>query len=549
MNNPNPRPNDDFEFSYDAWREGFVRFTLIGASVFGLLALIPAYTSTPDPVFRSIYIAAYLILLAALVLRVPYNLKAGVLLFLLYALGLSGLVETGIWGDSRAFLVSFAVMAALMFSARAGWIATGLSMVSIAMVGWFVVTGQYHLASSNVTQGTAADWISGGTAVLLLMVTIISGLRLLQEGFARARKSAAQTFAALRTEQANLEKRVEERTDALQKKAGELRAAADVARRAAEIRDLGHLLESAVRLISDRFGYYHAAIFLLSDNRAHAVLQAASSEGGKRMLQRGHRLEVGAQGIVGLVASERKPRVALDVGTDAAFFDNPDLPMTRSELALPLSIRNQTIGVLDIQSDQPRAFSEDDVDILQTLADQLALAIQNARLSDEAETALAQFENISVMRTREAWREAVKKKIPGYTYTPLGIQTAANGRKPSGEKPGVIRVPLELRGQQIGMVSLKRKGDDAFWTKEEQGIVEEISRQVALALDNARLLQDAQQRAQREQALTEIATRIGSATDLDSALRITVQELGKALRDSEVLIQIREDGLKQENEK
>lgn len=542
----NPRPREDFEFSYSTWREGFVRATLIGASVFGLLALIPAYTSTENPVFRGIYVTAYLVLLAALILRVPYSIKATVLLILLYTLGLSGLVETGIWGDSRAFLVSFAVMSALMYSARAGWIATGLSMVSIAVVGWFVVTGQYHLASSNVTQGTAADWISGGTAVLLLMVTIISGLRLLQEGFASARERAAQTFAALRAEQVSLEKRVDERTSALQKKAGELRAAADVARQAAEIRDLGHLLESAVRLISDRFGYYHTGIFLLSEDRRYAVLQAASSDGGKRMLQRGHRLEVGTQEIVGIVAAERKARIALDIGTDAAFFDNPDLPMTRSELALPLSIRNQTIGVLDIQSDQAQAFSEDDMDILQTLADQLALAIQNARLSDEAETALAQFENISVMRTREAWRETVKKRIPGYIYTPLGIQATTNDGKPE-EGPGVIRVPLELRGQHIGMISLKRKGDDTSWTKEEQDIIEEISGQVALALDNARLLQDAQQRAQREQALTEIATRIGSATDLDSALRITVQELGKALRDTEVLIQIHEGSKAQEN--
>lgn len=547
MSKSNLRPNDDFEFSYEVRREGLVRATLIGASIFGLPALIFLYIGAVNPPdFRNLYIAAYLVLLATLLLRVPYNIKAGVVLFLLYALGLSALLEGGIRGGSGAFLVSFAIMSAFMFSARAGWIATGLSMASIAIVGWLVVTGRYHLPSSNIALDSAAEWLGGGTVFLLLMIIMVRGLSLLQEEFGRARQRAAHTFAALREEQTSLEKRVDERTIALQKKAGELRAAADVARQAAAIRDVGHLLESAVRLISDRFGYYHAGIFLLSEDRMYAVLQAASSDGGRRMLQRGHRLEVGAQGIVGLVAAERKARVALDVGKDAAFFDNPDLPMTRSELALPLSIRNQIIGVLDIQSDRPQAFSEDDVDILQTLADQLALAIQNARLSDEAETALAQFENISVMRTREAWRETVKKRIPAYTYTPLGIQVATNGRKPAEEESGVIRVPLELRGQQIGTISLKRKGDAVSWTNEEQTIIKKIANQVALALDNARLLQDAQQRAQREQAITEIATRIGAATDLDTALRITVQELGKALRDSEVLIQIRGEGLKQE---
>ncbi|HID89306.1 MAG TPA: HAMP domain-containing protein, partial [Anaerolineae bacterium] len=125
---------------------------------------------------------------------------------------------------------------------------------------------------------------------------------------------------------ASLEQRVAERTAALSRRTLQLEAAATVAREAAAIRDVGTLLNKVVHLISDRFGFYHTGIFLLDEAKEYAVLQAVSSEGGRRMLERGHRLRVGEQGVVGYVAGTGEPRIALDVGKDAVFFDNPDLP-------------------------------------------------------------------------------------------------------------------------------------------------------------------------------------------------------------------------------
>jgi len=167
----------------------------------------------------------------------------------------------------------------------------------------------------------------------------------------------------------SLEQRVAERTHDLERRAVQMDAAAQVAREAAAIRDVGQLLDATSRLISDRFGFYHAGIFLLDEVREYAVLRAASSIGGRRMLARRHKLKVGEVGIVGHAAGRGEPRIALDVGEDAVFFDNPDLPRTRSEMALPLKVRGQVIGVLDVQSTEEAAFSEDDVAILQTMAD------------------------------------------------------------------------------------------------------------------------------------------------------------------------------------
>jgi GAF domain-containing protein/CheY-like chemotaxis protein len=175
-----------------------------------------------------------------------------------------------------------------------------------------------------------------------------------------------------------------------ERRATQLAAAAEVARDATAILDVDQLLNETVHLISEQFGFYHAGVFLMDERGEYAVLRAVSSEGGRRMLERGHRLKVGEVGIVGYVASTGESRIALDVGEDAVHFVNPDLPDTRSEIALPLISRGRIIGVLDVQSTEPTAFTEEDEAVLRTMADQLATAIENARLFSETEQALAE---------------------------------------------------------------------------------------------------------------------------------------------------------------
>jgi signal transduction histidine kinase/DNA-binding response OmpR family regulator/putative methionine-R-sulfoxide reductase with GAF domain len=165
-----------------------------------------------------------------------------------------------------------------------------------------------------------------------------------------------------------------------QKRARQLAAASAVARDATAILEVEQLLNETVALISERFDFYHAGAFLVDEQNEYAVMHAASSEGGKRMLARGHKLRIGEIGIVGHVAATGEPRVASDVDLDAVWYNAPELPDTRSEMALALKARERVIGVLDVQSDQPAAFSEEDVAVLQTLADQLATAIANADL-------------------------------------------------------------------------------------------------------------------------------------------------------------------------
>ena len=330
----------------------------------------------------------------------------------------------------------------------------------------------------------------------------------------------------------DLEKRVAERTSGLTKKTDQLRTASYIARQTADIQDLSSILEIVVDLITNQFGYYHAGIYLMNETGNEAILQAASSEGGKRMVERGEALEIGSQGIVSYVASQKRARIALDIGENPVFFNNPNLPMTRSEVALPLIIRNRVLGILDIQSDQPQAFRMEDLDVLQTLADQIAVAIENARLLGESQAALTQLEALSNLRTRDAWNQRLVGQGLAFTFTPLGIRLEREAGSAAEEG---VQSAITLRGQTIGSISLSRK-DNTSWNKFDEDLINEVAYQVGLAVDNLRLLEDAQQRARQEQTIGELATRFSQTLDIDSLLQTAARELGQMPDVSEVSV-------------
>ncbi|HSM70862.1 MAG TPA: GAF domain-containing protein, partial [Anaerolineales bacterium] len=350
-------------------------------------------------------------------------------------------------------------------------------------------------------------------------------------------RSVADQFQAslqfLTKDRAELEKRVNERTAGLIRKTDQLRAASYIARQTADVQDLESILNVVVNLVTDQFDFYHVGIYLMNEMGDDVILQAASSEGGKRMVEKGHFFKVGTNSIVGSSAFQKKPRIALDVGPDPVSFDNPDLPATRSEMAVPLMIRDKVLGILDIQSDQPQAFSVDDIDIIQTLADQVAVAIENMRLLEEAQTALMQVEALTAVRTHDAWKLKTQDGQYTYTYTPLGMVAG----KASKESDQALKIPITLRGQKIGTISLSRKNNEQ-WNDMDIDMVNEVAYQTGLAVDNIRLVDEATERAQQEQTVGELATRFSQSSDLDNLLQVAARELGQVADVAEVSVYI-----------
>jgi GAF domain-containing protein len=258
------------------------------------------------------------------------------------------------------------------------------------------------------------------------------------------------------------------------------------------------------------------------------------------MLARGHRLEIGRQGIVGFSAHQKRPRIAQDVGTDSAFFNNPDLPETHSEIALPLIVRNRVIGVLDIQSKDNNAFSPDEVYTLQTMADQIALAIENARLIEESRTSIQQLENLTAENTGSIWKHRLQEQVKGYFYTPLGITPLTSGgdENISKSEDKSIEIPVNLRGKNIGIITLKRKPNEASWSEAEREMADRIASQIALAVENARLLEDSQRRALREQTVNEFSNRFSRSLDVDTLLQNAVRELHRLPQVAEVTVYV-----------
>ncbi len=407
------------------------------------------------------------------------------------------------------------------------------------------------------------------TAILVLLTTagsavlglrgVVTGVRLLSRSAQRLAaghleeripvrgleefRFLARTFntmaAELQRMYTGLERLVAQRTAELARRTNQLEAAAYVARQAAEIRDLDTLLNETVRLISERFGFYHAGIFLVDELGEYAVLRAASSEGGQRMLARGHKLAVGKVGIVGYVAGTGKPRIALDVGADAVFFDNPDLPLTRSEMALPLKIGEEVIGVLDVQSAEPEAFTEEDVAVLQTLADQVALAIQNARLLEESRQRLRELETVYGERARQAWREVAARRLLGYRYTRVEVEPLS-GPVPRAEVSDghQLTIPLRLWGQTVGTILLRRDPEMPPWSAEERRLAEELGDQISLALESARLMEETQRHAERDRLIAEITAKVRASMDPETVLRTAARELGTVLGVDRVVVRL-----------
>lgn len=436
------------------------------------------------------------------------------------------------------------LLAPLRLFQKASVVVATVGLTILLILTWLAM--HQTLRPISALTGTV-EAITGGDLSRTAIVTSQDEIGTLASAF---NSMTAQLRDLIRT----LEQRVAERSQLLERRANQIRAAAEVGNAAVSVRDLNTLLNETVQLLSARFGYYHAGIFLLDETGTNAVLRAANSEGGHKMLRKGHKLEVGRVGIVGYVAETGQPRIALDVGKDAVYFDNPDLPNTRSEMALPIRYAGRILGVLDIQSTEPQAFAQEDIDTLQIVADQLAVAINNSRLLAESQEAIDAMHRAYGEVTTGAWkRKLTQDKAIGFrsmdrSGTVLIIDDRAHGTEAQkayaegkvslSDDGQILGMPILIRGQSIGALQLV-KPETKRWTENELQAVQAISDQLSNALDTARLYDESQRRAVKEFTIGQMTTKIGATPDVETIMRVAVQELGKVIPGSEVTLQLK----------
>ena len=354
----------------------------------------------------------------------------------------------------------------------------------------------------------------------------------------------------------SLEQKVVERTGDLEERARQLQAAAELGRTAAVIRDLDPLLTQVTRLIGQRFDCHHVGVFLTDEMGQYAELRATNSLalraprgrlpggasediGGQDMLGQGYRLRVGEEGLVGYVAGIRQPRIELEIEPDA--FTREFLPETRSEMALPLVAGDRLLGVLDVHSTKEKAFTPEDIPVFQVIADQLAVAIENAHLFSQLQQALEAERRAYGQVSRQAWAQMFRARPDiGYLCDLRGTVQVASDLRPEmlqarqtgavvqDSGPTVV-IPLKVRDQVIGVIRLRKPEESDVWTDEELELVQTLSDQLGLALEGARLYQDSQRRAEREQLVGAVTARMRETLDVEGVLRTAVQEMGQAL--------------------
>jgi GAF domain-containing protein len=454
------------------------------------------------------------------------------------------------------------ILGNLLQGRRSIFLTTPLVAAAFILLGVLDMDGK---TKSPFASLTSIDNILNGVVILVAGAVFLNLLtERLRVVIARAEANeqkqikANKEFKAL---QESLEQRVAERTTDLntanqrnEKRARQFKAVAQVAHVTTNNENLDDLLPRLASVISGQFGFYHTGIFLLDETRANAVLRASNSEGGKRMLSRKHRLQVGQAGIVGFVSATGTPRIALDVGSDAVFFDNPDLPDTRSEMALPLRIKDEVIGVLDVQSIEPNAFQQDDIEILSTLADQVSIAIQNSRSFEETQQLLQEAQKVSSSYLQDAWQVLQSEETHvGYRVSegelqvftkPLSsvhVKKAIESKQTVTEsgKSATLTVPIRLRNEVIGVMDIHTPTEHE-WDTDEVDIAEAVAERLSLALETSLLLKSTQRRAELERVTAEISDKIGSTTQFDAILRTAAEELSRVLGGSDVLVQIQQ---------
>jgi GAF domain-containing protein len=423
-----------------------------------------------------------------------------------------------------------------------------------------------------------------------VVITLIQWM--FNSSLSRALREAEENHAGAVRSQTLLKERADELAKAnalLQKRSLQLETAAEISQAAASVLDPDELVQHAVELVRERFDLYYVALFLVDEAGADgggqwAVLRAGTGEAGRQTPAPGYRLKVGGTSTVGWCTANAQVRIAPDLGAKSRRSHvkiNQPLPGTRSEAALPLRSRGRVIGALDVHSTEREAFSQEDIAVLQTAADQLAVAIDNAQLFAETRMRLEKMEARHRRTVRAQWSDSGSVRIaPGYERTRRGVtpvgsakapesfgapsqagldETSASSAEPlsraveqvmthqetvvqsdmsAGTGQAALVVPISLRGEVIGALGLHETEGGRQWAEDEIALVEAVADQMALALENARLLEETQQRARRDRLIADITARVRSSRDPETILRTAVRELGAALGTDRARVQI-----------
>jgi GAF domain-containing protein len=540
-------------------RLNIINFLLIASSVVVVIAYLLVL---PDAIDGQKWLRLILLttivaglLIVTIFRRISIGIRTRALLVLLFAISVITLMQNGLYGNGSILLLSIPVLGVILLGALGTRVGLPLTIGAMTIVGLMMVTGAIPAPSlpPNYGNSSPVSWTVAVGIFALTAIIMTTTLWYFVRGMEISLQKQGYLAEELDRERLMLETRVAERTENLERRLLQIRTAADISRTISNQMDVDRLLPDVCELIKERFELYYVGIFLIIEEiegdadyspakaqagGIYAVLSAGTGEAGRNMLAASHKLLVGGDSMIGWATGFRQARIALDVGMEAVRFSNPHLPNTRSEMALPIMVQDQVLGAISIQSDKAEAFDDDDITVLQGIADSLGSAIQNARLFTEVQNSLDEIQTLHRHYLQQAWSDVIQSQGElAYTYQPTYLGETADAAN-------TIEVPLKLRDQVIGRLTLEADDGGATsdtWSPEKLALIETIADQAALALENARLLEETQHRAEYESVRASIANKVWQSTNVDTILRTALQELGASLGAVEGIIQLEAD--------
>ena len=420
-----------------------------------------------------------------------------------------------------------------------------LGSLTFVLLSWAQING--FLPPPMLTETAAAITPIGITLSLLILVFInwISNREM-----SRALGVERSISDQLQTQSLELEEMVAVRTRGLVRRAVQLQTTSDIAKLVTETNEPDLFMKQAVELIRERFGFYHASLFLIDETGNWVNLKASTGEAGIKMIARRHRLAIGSASIVGWVTTNRLPRVALNVDQDPFHFMNPLLPDTSAEMAVPLLVGQRLIGALDVQSTEPEAFDEDDIRALEGIASELAIAIDSARAQNVMREQLERMERATRSEIRDAWSRVGRSgSTPTIHLSPQGDRVPADETRfnlldsvsaQSGARLSAdgteIAIPVQVRGEIIASISARHPHPTETWTDEDIALIEAIAGQAALSLESARQRDEEHRRVTELEVLNRISQAVSQMLRLDTLYRIVHRQINQVLGDTDMTI-------------
>jgi GAF domain-containing protein len=515
------------------------------ATLIGLVALTVNSLIQHDYLTIPVYFALSAVVLAFVASRNwSYNLRVSIVLITFVITAAAIIWRDGLGGNGKLWLLVFTTLTTIFLGWKTGLGTIIFSELALIVTGYLVVNHLVSVPTTSALSGAVAssEWIALCVFFGILSGVITFSINMMVDGLASAYNRVNRLSQDLTDERASLQKQVEKRTSQIQQRLSQVLTAAEVTKTIVSYRETDTLLPQIVNLIRDRFDLYYVGVFIVDESN-NAVLRAGTGDAGEKMLAAGHRLAVGGSSMIGWAVVNRASRVSQDVGSETVRFNNPYLPKTRSELAIPIISRGQSLGALTIQSEQSNAFDAEDIQILEGVADSLAIALENSRLFEQAQEALDEVRTMDRDYLQQSWLQA-SREANNLSYTFENKDFANDGHSTSAHSPdggtpesmGVVQIPLSLRDQIIGQITLETSSPSLSPAQME--LIDAITTQTALALENARLLNETQQRALQEQTLNKLTADFSRATTMDEILQSALRQLSQLPAVQEISVQL-----------